>query len=203
VTTAVYYQSIEAIVALKFLGNMADTNNNFVLEPCVLGGLCDGRKPTSEPAVVEGAPPVPMAVRSFMVAVAGTPADHTPLQVHTYPLPDAQQVYPSAVVKIFFSKPVHDVDTKTLTLTDSHGAAVPAWVDQIGPGTWGLFPNQVLLHAGETYTARLKGGVCDLAGNCTKQDVVWHFKVAKDAETAQGDTSIPFGFALPSLELRR
>jgi hypothetical protein len=203
VTTAVYYQSIEAIVALKFLGNMADTNNNFVLEPCVLGGLCDGRKPTSEPAVVEGAPPVPMAVRSFMVSVAGAPADHSPLRASTYPLPDSQQVYPSAVVKVFFSKPVRDVDTKSLTLTDSHGAAVPAWVDQIGPGTWGLFPNQVLLHAGETYTARLKGGVCDLAGNCTKQDVVWHFKVAKDAETAQGDTSIPFGFALPSVELRR
>src|SRR5262249_296907 len=97
VTTAVYYQSIEAIVALKFLGNMADTNNNFVLEPCVLGGVCDGRKPTTEPAVVEGAPPVPMAVRSFVVSVAGAPADHAPLQVRTYPLPDAQQVYPSAV----------------------------------------------------------------------------------------------------------
>ena len=51
VTAAVYYQSIEAVVALHFLGNMADTNNNFVLEPCVLGGLCDGRKPATEPAV--------------------------------------------------------------------------------------------------------------------------------------------------------
>ena len=39
---------------------MADTNGNFVLEPCVLGGLCDGRVPHTEPAVVEGAPPVPM-----------------------------------------------------------------------------------------------------------------------------------------------
>jgi len=58
VTTAVYYQSVEAIVASKFLGNMTDTNNNMVLEPCVLGGRCDGRKPRTEPAVVEGAPPV-------------------------------------------------------------------------------------------------------------------------------------------------
>jgi len=39
VTSSVYYQSVEAIVALKFLGNMTDTNTNFVLEPCVLGGL--------------------------------------------------------------------------------------------------------------------------------------------------------------------
>ena len=36
VTTAVYYQSVEAIVAQKFLGNMTDSNNNMVLEPCVL-----------------------------------------------------------------------------------------------------------------------------------------------------------------------
>ena len=41
VSAAVYYQSVEAIVAGKFLGNMADTNSNFVIEPCVLGGLCD------------------------------------------------------------------------------------------------------------------------------------------------------------------
>jgi len=53
VSAAVYYQSVEAVVALHFLGNMADTNNDFVLQPCVLGGLFDGRKPSTEPAVVE------------------------------------------------------------------------------------------------------------------------------------------------------
>ena len=69
VSTTIYYQSVEAIVAQKFLGNMTDTNNNMVLEPCVLGGRCDGRKSRNEPAVVEGAPPVPMAVRSFTIAI--------------------------------------------------------------------------------------------------------------------------------------
>ena len=49
VSAAVYYQSVEAIVAKKFLGNLADTNTNFVLEPCVLGGLCDGRVPHASP----------------------------------------------------------------------------------------------------------------------------------------------------------
>ncbi len=58
-------------MAAKFLGNMVDTNNNFVLEPCVLGGLCDGRTPKTEPAVVEGAPPVPMVVRNFVIAIDG------------------------------------------------------------------------------------------------------------------------------------
>src|SRR2546423_9560051 len=51
VTTAVYYQSIEAVVALKFLGNMADNNNNLVVEPCVLRGRCEGRTPSSQAAV--------------------------------------------------------------------------------------------------------------------------------------------------------
>src|SRR5207248_5432787 len=60
VTAAVYYQSFEAVVAKKLLGNLADTNGNFTLEPCVLKGACDGRQPTGEPAVVEGALPVPM-----------------------------------------------------------------------------------------------------------------------------------------------
>ena len=46
VTAAVYYQSIEAIAALKLLGNLADTDLDFRLEPCVLGGRCDGRIPS-------------------------------------------------------------------------------------------------------------------------------------------------------------
>ena len=71
VSAAVYYQSLEAIVAKKFLGNLADTDTDFLLEPCVLGGLCDGRRPGVEPAVVEGAPPVPMEVRNWVIRVDG------------------------------------------------------------------------------------------------------------------------------------
>jgi hypothetical protein len=196
VSATVYYQSVEAVVALHFLGNMADTNNNFVLEPCVLGGLCDGRKPSTEPAVVEGAPPVPMVVRNWVISINGVPADHTPVRVVTYPLPGAQNAYPDTVVKVSFSKPVRGINARSFVLTDSHGAQVPAWVDQIGDGTWGLFPDPVALKNGETYTARLKAGTCDLSNNCTKQDTVWKFTVSKDAASTEGDTSIPMGFAL-------
>jgi hypothetical protein len=199
VSAAVYYQSIEAIVALHFLGNLADTNNNFILEPCVLGGLCDGRKPSTEPPVVEGAPPVPMAVRNWIITVDGAPADKSPLRVVSYPTPGATDVYQDAVVKVFFSKPVRGIDGGSFSLTDSHGASVPAWVDQIGDGTWGLFPNPVVLKGGESYTARLKAGVCDLSGaNCTRQDMVWKFTVSKEASKGSGDTTIPMGFALPT-----
>src|SRR5947208_15950877 len=75
VSATVYYQSLEAIVAKKFLGNLADTNMNFMLEPCVLGGRCDGRHPRREPAVVEGAPPVPMEVRNWIIRVDGVSQD--------------------------------------------------------------------------------------------------------------------------------
>jgi Bacterial Ig-like domain len=196
VSAAVYYQSLEAIVALKFLGNMADTNNNFILEPCVLGGRCDGRTPNTEPPVVEGAPPVPMTVHSFMLPVANAPVGKTSIEVGTYPAPGAAQVYQDAVVKVFFSRPVRGVDNRNFILTDSHGRQVPAWVDEIGEGAWGLFPNQVLLKPGERYTARLKSGICDSLANCTTRDTVWSFSISKDPEHATGDTSIPIGFHL-------
>lgn len=194
VSAAVYYQSFEAIVALKFLGNMADTNNNFVLEPCVLGGLCDGRKPSTEPPVVEGAPPVPMVVRNFVIPVQGASPDKGKPQVGTYPLSGANSVYQDVVPKVFFSKPVRPLGAGSLTLTDSHGVQIPGDVSQIGDGTWGFFPGQVLLKAGEKYTARLKSGVCDFSGNCTGQDMVWSFTISKDPEHATGDTTIPMGF---------
>jgi Bacterial Ig-like domain len=197
VSAAVYYQSVEAVVALHFLGNMADTNNNFVLEPCVLGGLCDGRKPATEPPVVEGAPPVPMVVRNWLISIDGAPKDQSAPRVALYPAPGAPAAYQDTVVKAFFSKPVRGVDGRSFVLTDSHGAQVPAWVDQVGDGAWGLFPNPVTLKPGETYTARLKAGICDLANNCTRQDTVWKFTVSKDASQAAGDTSIPLGFKLP------
>jgi hypothetical protein len=195
VSAAVYYQSLEAMVALKFLGNMTETNKNFTLEPCVLGGLCDGRKPTVEPAVVEGAPPVPMVVRNWVVAVAGAPADRSAPQVSTYPAPGAGNVYQDAVVKVFFSEPVRGVDSRTFTLHDARGAAVPARVDQIGVGTWALFPDQILLQGGQTYTARLGRDVCDAAGSCTSKELVWKFTVAREIDEGTGDTSIPERFS--------
>ncbi len=195
ISTAVYYQSVEAVVALKFLGNMVDKNENFVLEPCVLGGLCDGRKPNTEPPVVEGAPPVPMVVRNLVVPIDGQAPDTSVPRVRTYPAPGADRVYQDVVVKVFFSKPVRDIDTKTFTLEDAAGHPVPAWVDPVGDGAWGLFPNSILLDAGRTYTARLRAGVCDAGGHCTTQDIVWKFTVAKDAAQATGDTSVPIGFA--------
>ena len=150
--------------------------------------------------MVEGAPPVPMVVRNLVIAVDGTPAGRTPLAVTTYPPANADHVYDNAVVKVFFSKPVSGIDERTLVLTDSRGSIVPSSVDQIGSGTWGLFPNQIVLKAGETYHVRLKAGVCDYSKNCTKQDIAWTFTVSKDAGAARGNTDIPMAFALPAPE---
>jgi Bacterial Ig-like domain len=196
VTTAVYYQSVEAIVAAKFLGNMTDTNNNMVLEPCVLGGRCDGRKPRTEPAVVEGAPPVPMAVKSFTIAMAGEPAPASVPRVGVYPTPGAARAHLDAVPKVFFSRPVTGVSSTTFTLTDASGAAVPAWVDAIGDGVWGLFANQVLLKPGATYTAHLAPGICDAGApaSCTTTGAEWSFTIALDGDSSEGDTGLPIGF---------
>jgi hypothetical protein len=196
VTASVYYQSVEAVVAMKFLGNMIETNRNMVLEPCVLGGLCDGRTPTTEPAAVEGAPPVPMAVRNWVIRLDGGTTDGAPPQVGTYPPAGATDVYQDAVVKVFFSRPVRGLDARTLTLTDQRGAPVPAWVDQIGDGVWALFPDRILLTAGATYTARLAPGVCALGGGCTGRALVWRFTVAREPEQGVGDTGLPRGFSV-------
>jgi len=194
VSAAVYYQSVEAVVAGKFLGNLADTNGNFRIETCVLGGLCDDRKPNTEPPVVEGAPPVPMITRTWVMTVNGAAADRTPPGVATYPTQGAEGVYQDVVVKAFFTEPVLGVDARTFTLTDSHGRPVHAWVDQIGDGTWALFPHAIRVEGGETYTARLKAGICDTVGNCTANDVVWKFAAASVPEQAAGDTTVPAGF---------
>jgi hypothetical protein len=196
ISATVYYQSVEAIVSTKFLGNMVDTNGNVVLEPCVLGGLCDGRTPKTEPPVVEGAPPVPMVVGNLLVRLTGPAANERPLTVRSYPVPGAESVYQDAVVKVSFSRPVGGIPVGAFTLTDSRGRDVPAWIDQIGDGTFGLFPNQILLKAGETYTARLKAGICALGGTCTPSDLQWRFTVAREAEQGSGNTTVPIGFPL-------
>ncbi|TMQ07849.1 MAG: hypothetical protein E6J90_42140 [Deltaproteobacteria bacterium] len=197
VSVAVYYQSMEAIVGQKFLGNMTDTNNNMVLEPCVLGGRCDGRKPQTEPAVVEGAPPVPMAVRNFTIAINGATADGAPPRLGVYPQPGAPRAHLDTVAKVFFSRPVTGINTTTFTLTDASGAVLPAWVDQIGDGVWGLFPNQIQLKPGATYTAHLAAGICDatVATSCTQDGAEWSFTVAADAESSDGNSAVPPGFS--------
>jgi hypothetical protein len=203
VTTAVYYQSVEAIVASKFLGNMTDTNNNMVIEPCVLGGRCDGRPSHREPAVVEGAPPVPMVVRSFVIQVSGSTAaaipEGTP-KLGVYPAPSSAAVYLDVVPKLFFSSPVTGVDASSFTLTDEQGQPVPASVEAIGEGVWALFANQISLTPAARYTAHLAAGICSAAAPaaCTKERFEWSFTVASDADAARGeDTRLPTGFAGP------
>jgi hypothetical protein len=169
VTAAVYYQSIEAIAALKLLGNLADTDQDFRLEPCVLGGLCDGRVPSVEPAVVEGSPPVPMEVRNWVIDVGGVSASQSQRApaISTYPPPDATAVFRDAVVKAFLSEPITGLDRSTFTLQDSRGALVPATVDQIGDGAWALFPDRVFLKPGEVYQAHIDGRLCEFLICCT------------------------------------
>jgi len=101
------------------------------------------------------------------------------------------------VVKAFFSEPVTGVDTRSFILTDESGAPVPAFVDQIGDGTWALFPHQVFLTGGKTYTAHLAAGICDFHRNCTRQATTWSFKVTAQRGQGSGDTSVPLGFTFP------
>src|SRR6185312_11396764 len=197
VVAAVYYQSFEAVVAKKLLGNLADLNRNGRLETCVLGGACDGRTPTVEPAVVEGAPPVPMEVRSQIIEIEGGAVDSAPPAVRTYPAAGSSGVSTDVVVKAFFSKPVKSLTPSTFTLTDASGAPVPGFVDQVGDGTWAFFPHRVFLAAGKPYTARLSAGVCDLQDHCTHREVVWSFTIGQTAGEGAGDTRVPLGFSVP------
>ncbi len=95
VTATVYFQSFEAVVARKFLGNLANTddldaNEGYpggrpTLEPCVLKSACDrigkggvhGEAELREamkfdPVVVEAAPALPMEVVNAVIQVTGT-----------------------------------------------------------------------------------------------------------------------------------
>lgn len=191
VTAAVYYQSFEAKVAKKFLGNMADTDTDFLLETCVLKGACDGRTPTVEPAVVEGAPAVPMEVKNWVINITGH-TDSTPPAATTYPAAGATEVYRDVVVKVHFSEPVTGLSAGNFTLVDSNGLSVPAFVDQIGDRTWALFPHAVFLNSRATYTARVAAPFCDFNNNCASQNIVWSFTTTRTAGT--GDTSVPLGF---------
>jgi hypothetical protein len=195
VTAAVYYQSLEAIVAKKFLGNLADVDTDFVLEPCVLAGPCDGRRPSVEPAVVEGAPPVPMEVRNWVIRIEGHQPGAAPAAVAAlYPRSGTTSAYADTIPKASFTEPVTGVDGRTFTLADGSGARVPASVHQIGDGTWGLFPDRIYLKAGARYTARLAPGICNTAQVCTTRPTEWTFTIAAKKDDEAGDTSIPAGF---------
>lgn len=89
VAATTYYQSFEAAVARKFLGNLANTDDDDDnalegphLEPCVLKADCDRidasgtvtKRATEvrealkfDPIVIEGAPPVPMEVANAVI----------------------------------------------------------------------------------------------------------------------------------------
>jgi hypothetical protein len=192
VSAAVYYQSMEAVAGVKLLGNLADVDADFRLEPCVLGGACDGRTPSVEPAVVEGAPPVSMEVRTTLIGLNASDAGRD-LTVSTYPVDGATDVYNDVVVKVTVSEPVSNLDATTLTLADSRGRPVPASVDQIGDGTWALFAHRVFLEPGETYRVRL-ARVCALSGRCAPDAIVWRFTTAAENVPGRGDTSVPPGF---------
>jgi hypothetical protein len=90
--------------------------------------------------------------------------------------------------------PVTGVDASSFVLTDGSGVTVPAFVDQIGDGTWALFPHRVFLGSRATYTARLRAPICDVHNNCTSQDVVWSFTTTRTAGGGTGNTSVPLGF---------
>jgi hypothetical protein len=128
----------------------------------------------------------------------GEPADTTPPSATPYPQTGATNVYEDVVVKVVFSEPVTGVDATTVTLTDAQGTTVPASVTQIGDYTWGLFPHQVFLTRGATYTARVAASVCDYAKNCLGQDLTWHFTITATPGGGQGDTSMPLGGSLPA-----
>jgi hypothetical protein len=189
VTAAVYYQSVEAVVSYEVLGNLADVDMDHTIEPCVLGGACDGRTPTTEPAVVEGAPPVPMEVASWVIEV--DPDVTEPAPTFMYPAMGVTDAYSDVVVKVGFSEPVVGINASTFTLTDGGGLPVSADVDQISDGVWALFPHDIFL-PNDTYTATVSAPICDVYNNCWTQDVTWSFTTTSAGGT--GDTSVPLGF---------
>ncbi len=181
ITAVVYYQSFEAVVAKKLLGNLADTDLDGTLEPCVLKGACDGRVATGEPPVVEGAPPMPMAVQNWTIAIDGAP-DTSPPTATLYPASERASVPADVVVKATFSEPVRHLDTTTFTLRDQAGNLVSARVGQIDNCTWGLFPNAIFLPPG-IYTARIQGPICDFHHQCLDKTLSSQFVIATGSDS--------------------
>jgi hypothetical protein len=86
------------------------------------------------------------------------------------------------------------LDATAFTLRDSRDALVPASVDQIGDGTWALFPDQVFLKFNEIYTARIDGRLCGFDGYCRTTKRTWRFTTAADEGAGKGGTRVPPGF---------
>jgi hypothetical protein len=140
-----------------------------------------------------------MTVKTRVVHLRGEQGRRpAPSIARRYPSPDTTTAPAAAVVKITFSEPVTGIDARNFTLTDPTGAAVASSVDQIGDGTWALFPDHVFLHAGATYRVRLAPGVCGVDGACTTQAITWQFTVAAGAESVTADTRVPLGFPAAS-----
>jgi len=159
---------------------------------------CYGLKPTR--ARVPAWPASPLGTLAHVGPLTRSVADAA-LAVTIMAAPDARDVYRDAVVKAFASQPCTGLDNTTFTLRDSRGALVPASVDQIGDGTWALFPNQVFLKATETYTARIDGRLCGFDGRCTAIRRAWRFTTAPEDGAGKGDTRVPLGFVRRSARI--
>jgi Ca2+-binding RTX toxin-like protein len=143
-------------------------------------GLIEGSTHTFELRAVDPAgnpDPIP-ARRTWTV-------DTTPPMVNsTNPVDDATGIAPTTMAAAFFSE---DMDQRTLTSSTftltKQGSSTPV------SATVSYFPTikRVLLdpssdlEANTTYTATVKGGAKDLAGNALAQDYTWTFTTAAPA----------------------
>jgi hypothetical protein len=123
-----------------------------------------------DPVVVEGAPPVPMKVKTAAIRLATdtqAPAvvinnSNLATNIVSEPIPASRHWSPSPyggatgnyaaegvgethvdqyrIAKVTFSEPVQGVGPTNLYLTTSAGAAVNTFLDQIGDSTYALFP---------------------------------------------------------------
>ena len=134
-----------------------------------------------------------MEVVSHVINITGNTDTSIPTAT-TYPVDGAVDTYLDLVPKVTFDEPMIGLDNTNVTLVDSNGLTVPIFVDQIGDGTWAIFPHQVFLDTTEVYTARVAAGVCDFNNNCTTSDIVWSFETARKTADGVGDTSVLLGF---------
>jgi hypothetical protein len=133
-----------------------------------------------------------MEVRNWVINIEGRPDTRAP-RAAVYPENAAIDVYADVVPKIFFSEPVRGVDSRSFTLTDSDGLTVPADVEQIGDFAWALFPDQIFLAEGATYTAQLGSPICDYNNNCSDSDLSWSFTLSRLPAGGTGDTRVALG----------
>ena len=116
--------------------------------------------------------------------------DTMPPCAAVYPKQHHRNAYIDTVVKVAASEPIAPLDAESFILKDSEGNLVAARIAQIADHTWALFPNQVFLDRGKTYTARVEP-LCDRSNNCMTGRLEWTFTVADIPESATGDTRPP------------